>query len=274
MNEEPKTDENGIVVPASIPATQIEIKELPQRHVKPSKKESNIEQMLMLVIDKGLPIETLQKLLDMRKELRAEAAEEAYTEALAAFQAECPVIDKGKGVEFSGKKQYSYATFDMIIRAVQGLLGKHGLSYSFKLEEVPTGIKATCILKHKMGHSETSEFVADMKGTNMMSNAQIAASKSTFAKRYAFCNVTGIVTGEEDDDAPKTKEEAKAENKATADQYLEIDQLTAQAGLTKDHVTKRTREIYKVSFTEISAVQATGIITMLKKKIEDNQSVQ
>ena len=237
-------------------------------------QSSGIENMLKMALDKGLPIETLEKLLAMRKELKAEAASEAFTEALAEFQSECPVISKGKDVEFSGKKQYSYATFDMIIRQVQGLLGKHGFSYSFKLEEKETGIMATCILKHKAGHFETSDFTADVKGTNMMSGAQITSSKATYAKRNAFCNVTGIVTGDDDNDAPKTKEEAKAAVQATADQLATIDQLTQQAGITKDYVTKRTREIYGISFTQINQTQADGIITMLKKKIEDNSSVQ
>ena len=243
-----------------------------------SEGQSNIERMLMLAVEQKLPIETLEKLLAMRKELKAEAALEAFNDALANFQAECPIIEKTKHVKFDTKAgnrvDYHYAPIDSIIRQVQGLLGKHGLSYKFRLEEMPKGIKAVCILTHRAGHSETSDFTADMAGTTLMSDAQVSSSKATFAKRNAFCNVTGIVTGDEDVDALKGKDEDKNKNKATADQYFEIDALTQQAGLTKDHVTKRTREIYGVSYTEISAVQASGVIEMLKKKIEDNQSVQ
>lgn len=238
--------------------------------------QSNIERMLMLAVEQKLPIETLEKLLAMRKELKAEAALEAFNEALAAFQAECPVIDKDKHVLFntkSGEKvNYHYAPIDSIIRQVQGLLGKHGLSYKFKLEETPKGIKAICILTHKLGHCETSDFTADMAGTSLMSSAQVSSSKATFAKRNAFCNVTGIVTGDDDIDAQKDKTEDKLKNGATVEQYATIDQLIVKAGVTKADVVQKTRTHYAVSFTDITRVQADGLIEMLRVKIKSMEA--
>jgi hypothetical protein len=44
--------------------------------------------------------------------------------------------------------------------------------------------------------------------TQIMSDTQVTAAALTFAKRYAFCNVFGILTGDEDNEAilPKDKE--------------------------------------------------------------------
>lgn len=227
------------------------------------------ETLIAAGIEKGLSVEMMERLLAMRKELRTEIAMAAYDDALAAFQSECPIIEKTKPVIFNGKVQYNYAPFEGIIEKTHELLGKHGLSYSFKTEIVPDGLKATCILKHRGGYSQTGEFVAEMKGTNMMSGAQIMASKQTFAKRYAFCNVTGIVSGDEDNDGEKTLDEAKAVAAATQEQRDEIDRLTVACGMTKADVATRCREKYHVSITDITSTIALGIIDGLKLRVKE-----
>lgn len=229
--------------------------------------DARIEAMLSTALANNVPIETIERIMQLRKDLKAEAAKEAFDEALANFQAECPVIVKDKAVEFNGRRQYSYAPIESIIRQVKELLGKHGFSYAFKTEETPSGIKATCLLTHKQGYTASSDFTADMKGTNMMSNAQVTSSKATYAKRNAFCNVLGVTTGDEDTDASRTREETKAENLATKEQKEEIDRLSVQANLTKAYVVKRIREIYNVSYVDITYTQALGVIDMLNKKI-------
>lgn len=239
------------------------------RTVDTQQLEVSPEALIAAGIDKGLSIEMMERLFAMRKELRAEIAMAAYDDALAAFQAECPIIEKTKPVIFNGKVQYNYAPFEEIIDKTHELLGKHGLSYSFKTEIVQEGLRATCILKHRGGHSQTGEFVAEMKGTNMMSGAQIMASKQTFAKRYAFCNVTGIVSGDEDNDGVRTLDETKAEALATQEQRDEIDRLTVLCKMTKAEVAARCREKYQVSITDITSTIALGIIDGLKLRVKE-----
>lgn len=233
---------------------------------------STTDTLIAQALDKGLPVETLERLLAMRKELKAEAAKEAYDEDMAAFQAECPVIEKDKKVKFmtkaGGAVDYRYAPLDSIVRQLKGIIAKHGFSYSFKLEEDARGVKAICIVKHRLGHSDTSDFTADRGGTPLMSSAQVTSGAATYAKRNAFCNAFGIVTGDEDNDAPKSKEEAKNETRATQEQRDEIDNLAQQAGVTKSDVVQRCRADYGVSITEITQTQALGIIERLKLKIK------
>jgi hypothetical protein len=231
------------------------------------------ETLLSQAITQGMPLEAIEKLMDLRERYQATEAKHAYDMALANFQADCPVIEKDKDVEFSGRKQYSYAPLDSIIRQVKGILAKHGFSYSFRVETVETGVKATCKLRHVQGHEESSEFIADLKGTNMMSNAQVSASKATFAKRYAFCNVTGIVTGDEDNDAGQSVAETKINTAATPEQRKEIDDLSKKAGMTVAEVAKRCREVYGISITEITQTQAMGMIDGLKKRITPQQQL-
>jgi len=240
-------------------------------HVAPT-----AEILIAQALDKGLSVETIERLLAMRKELKAEAAKEAYDEAMANFQAECPVIEKDKKVNFITKAgdrvDYAYAPLDSIVRQVKELIAKNGFSYNFKTEESAEGVRTVCIVKHKLGHTDSSDFMVTGGGTSLMSAAQIKSSKATYAKRNAFCNAFGIITGDEDNDAPKTKEEAKAETQATAEQRAEIEKLTVEAGLTTSDVATRCRQDFGVSITEITGVQAQGLIDRLNIRIKKMKS--
>lgn len=233
------------------------------------------EMLIAQALEKGLSVETIERLLAMRKELKAEAAKEAYDEAMALFQAECPVIEKEKKVKFDtkagGSVDYFYAPMDAIVRQTKDIIAKHGFSYNFKTVEDVVGVTAICIVKHKMGHSDSSDFTVERGGTQLMSAAQKTSGAATYAKRQAFCNAFGITTGDEDNDAVKSKEEAKAEVLATQEQRNEIDRLAEQAGVTKAEVAARCRADYGCSITEINRTQAMGIIERLKLKIKNSK---
>ncbi len=57
------------------------------------------EMLIQQAIDQKVPIETMEKLMAMRRELREESARDSYHRDLAAFQAECPVVGKIKDVK-------------------------------------------------------------------------------------------------------------------------------------------------------------------------------
>lgn len=229
------------------------------------------EGLISQALQSGLPVETIERLMAMRRELKAEHAKEEFDRDMAKFQAECPVIKKAKKVKFDtssgGGMNYSYAPLDSIVSQVSKLIAKYNFSYSFKIEETAKGIKAICVIKHTAGHSDSSEFTADLTGTRAMSNAQVTSSKATYAKRNAFCNAFGITTGDDDIDAMKTKVEATAETAATEEQKEEINELTQQLKITAAEVAKRCQELYGVSITKITSVQAQGIIGGLKKRL-------
>src|SRR3954464_1487494 len=92
------------------------------------------ESLIAKAIDKNVSVETMEKLLAMRKELQAEWAKRRFDEAMAAFQAACPIIEKTKKVDFTSKRTiqrttYSYAPLEAIIKQVKEPLAKHGFSY-------------------------------------------------------------------------------------------------------------------------------------------------
>ncbi|MDE2020415.1 MAG: ERF family protein, partial [Patescibacteria group bacterium] len=161
------------------------------------------EMLISQAIEKGTDVGTMEKLLAMRRELKAEWSREQYFKAMADFQSECPVIPKSKegGRTNAGKVAYHYAPLDVIVFKTKDLIQKHGFSYAIKSETTDSGVKVTCIVNHVAGHQEQSEVEMPYgTKTNVMSETQKVAATLTFAKRYAFQNAFGILTGDEDNE--------------------------------------------------------------------------
>ena len=57
---------------------------------------TNAEDLLSQAVAKGAGIDTLERLMALRKEILAEQSEKAFNEAMSLFQEECPVIEKTK----------------------------------------------------------------------------------------------------------------------------------------------------------------------------------
>lgn len=171
-------------------------------------KETNLpasldaESIIMKAIESNTPVEQLERLLAMRDNIMREQARQAFFAALSSFQSKCPVIQKNKQVKNKdGSVRYAYATLDHIAEKVMPILDQCGLSYSIKTETRDGHVIATCEVRHLAGHIEKSEFAIPIDSDGFMNDAQKAGSALTYAKRYAFCNAFGIMTGDSDDDA-------------------------------------------------------------------------
>lgn len=191
-----------------VKTTAIAVKE--QSHVK---ETASVETFISQAIAQNLPVETMERLFALREKVKAEQGKEAFIAAMSQFQSECPVIVKDKNVYEKGSTtriRYKYAPIDSIVNQVRPFLGKNGLSYTVDLLNKDGLLTAICKVTHVLGHSETSSFEVPIDKDSYMSAPQQYAAASTFAKRYAFCNALGIMTGDEDTDASKetvTKEE-------------------------------------------------------------------
>ena len=204
---------------------------VPPKGVSPANPSAEL--LIQNAIDKGVPVETMERLLAMRTQIKAEQAQEAFVEAMADFQAECPIIPKTKTVREKAEKgggiRYSYAPLDVIVHMTKEILAKHGLTYTIKAGVTESAVSASCVVTHRLGHSEVSEFQVPIDPTAYMNTQQKFASALTFAKRYAFCNALGILTGDEDDDA-----------KAAGDKNINTEQATDPVKAFEDSIEKST----------------------------------
>lgn len=159
-------------------------------------------------------MDTIERVFALRTQLKHEAAKEAFYAALSAFQNECPIIKKTKIVPFKGGQgcMYKYAPLDTIVKKVAPLLTRHGLSYNIQtvidLMDGTPFMVATINIYHSAGHLETSEFRVPLNAQAIdathMNDAQRYGSAGMYAKRNAFVNGFGILSGDEDDDGAGT----------------------------------------------------------------------
>lgn len=189
------------------------------------------EQLIATAIREKVAAENLERMLAMRKQLRDEAAKGAFIDAMAGFQAECPIIKKNKKatIKKRGEPQtvlyeYSYAELDYMVMQVKPLIRKYGFSYRIQTEYLQSaewagGLqKSTCIVTHVLGHMEVSEFTAPIDKNALTNDMQKAAAAASFGKRQCFANAFGILTSDKDVDGAGTEGEKGAEQQQRQDQ--------------------------------------------------------
>lgn len=164
--------------------------------------DNSAERLIQQAIVNKVDVGTMERLLAMRTQIKGEVAREAFNKSMADFQSECPTIVKTKAVFTKDNRvAYRYAPIESIVSQVKAIIQKYGFSYSFHQELKEKGVKVSCVVVHEQGHSEEySMEVPFGSKTQIMSDSQVTAAASTFAKRYAFCNAFGILTGDEDTD--------------------------------------------------------------------------
>jgi hypothetical protein len=239
----------------------------------------NPQALLVQAIQKGLPLEAIERLLAMRKELKAEWAKEQYFTALSDFQAQCPNIIKDKDVfDRDGKFRYSYAPLDVIVTAVKDALQANGFSYTIITSQSEKDVTAECHAHHRDGHSEVSQFTIPMDPKAYMNESQKIASAMTYAKRYAFCNAFGIMTSDQDDDAQETGEPKKESRKETPSPQPTAGVEVQENGKLKENERSRKEdEANRQALSELNAARSAvqAIFSRMAKKITtaDNTEV-
>ena len=170
----------------------------PQREMTP-------QTLISQAITQGVNVETMEKLMNLQDRWESKQAKKAFDEAMAKFQSLCPTIKKDKAVnnkpEKGGGVRYKFAPLDSIVSQVKRILQECGFSYTIQAEMNGNLVTAICKVTHSMGHSQESSFQVPTDPEAYMNAQQKFGAALTFAKRYAFCNAFGIMTGDEDVDA-------------------------------------------------------------------------
>lgn len=173
-----------------------------------------------LARDPSFDADKLEKLLAMKERQDKEEARKAYFTALAQFQSLAPKImkvrdglkqrdtDDGK----PGRVISRYAPLDYMIDILQPSMMTCGLSHRFQ-NLVRDGSKVCrCYLMHTLGHEEYSEFPVIAVTGKATNAAQAEAVGLSYAMRYCYKAVLGIVEQNDDKDgvpdAPITMEHA------------------------------------------------------------------
>ena len=116
-------------------------------------------------------------------------------EALIAFQSECPTIPLSKSVKVTtnggGSYDFKYAELSHIIAITRPLLTKHKLAVSQTLETDGT---VKTLLIHSSG-----QYISSTLRIMGLTTPQGIGSAITYARRYSYSSILGIVAEDDDD---------------------------------------------------------------------------
>lgn len=160
-------------------------------------------EMLANAIDKGMAIETIDKLVALAERWDRNTARKAFDEAIAAAKAEIPPIIKNREVDFTsqkGRTHYRHEDMAEIARTVDPILGRHGLSYRYRVtSNVNEPISVTCILSHRLGHFEETTLHGGRDETGNKNSLQGIGSTITYLQRYTLKAALGLSVSHDDD---------------------------------------------------------------------------
>lgn len=158
--------------------------------------------MVSMAVEKGLDIEQLTALMDLKDRNDAKVAKQEFNFALSKFQSEIPTIVKTGYADFGeGKAKYTYAKLDEIAKAIKPFLSINGLSYRYEQSVGNGGIEVTCIVAHSGGHEIKATMFSTPDSSGGKNSIQQVASAVQYMRRYTLTGALGITTADFDDDA-------------------------------------------------------------------------
>jgi hypothetical protein len=197
--------------------------------------DSDVSGLVRLAIEQKVPVEVLERLVALQERVTERNARAAFFEAVAAFQEECPPITKSREARIETKSggayKYNYAPLEEITQTIRPYLKRHGLSYSWEVEDGGKALSVVCVLRHIEGHSERSGFPVPVDTSARMSDAQKNGAAQTYGKRQSLLNVLGITTADEDKDA--ARQEAAGADTITDAQAADLDALIDEVGANR-----------------------------------------
>lgn len=187
--------------------------------------------------------------------------------ALAAFQAEMPVVPKNKKAtvptKSGGSYSYTYADLADVTAAAMPLLSKHGLAFSACPRMTSHGYELAGVLLHTSG--EEREGSLPLHGNS----PQELGSSLTYARRYLLGCMTGIVTDDDTDAAPAQEAPRRTEAPMTAKTRGQMFALFTQKGIPEEKQLAGINAVTGKGYTsrgDLSEADAKAVIAALRKK--------
>lgn len=162
-------------------------------------------EMLDRAVSQGASVETLTQLMNLQERWEANQARKAFDEAMAEAKAKMPSIVKSKKVDFTtakGRTSYQYEDLASIMNLIGPVLSAQGLSVRYRTNADPNQpIAVTCIISHRMGHSEENTLVAGRDDSGNKNSIQAIGSTVTYLQRYTLKAALGLAAAADDDGA-------------------------------------------------------------------------
>lgn len=175
-----------------------EVAKIPQNEVQDVHRTDDalVSMIERIAMTPELPIERLEKMLDMKERLDAKSAEQEFNAAFARAADAFPSIPL-KGVGHNNKP---YALLKDIIACTRPALAANGLALTFSTNTSKDVVVVTAKLIHRSGHSQSTEIELPRDKTGSKNDVQAIGSSQTYGQRYAAQAILGLSLGDDMDD--------------------------------------------------------------------------
>lgn len=181
----------------------VEMEAAPQRSVVQASPATPAD-IVLYAMQKGADIAQIEKLMDLQMKWESNQARKEFVSDMAEFKKNPPEIIKDKLVGYKNKDGtetgYRHATIGNVTEAIVAGLARHGFSHRWDTSQTGGVIEVTCILTHKLGHSERTTLSGAKDDSGKKNQIQQMASTITYLQRYTLLSATGVATKDQDDD--------------------------------------------------------------------------
>lgn len=177
-----------------------------QRTAAPALAQSETGAVLSMIErmarDESVDLSRLERLMEMHERVAARQAKQVYAEALAAMQAEMPVIAERGAIRHGENKPViaRYALWEDVVQQITPVMRKHGFAITFRIGRQNERIQVTGVLTHRGGHSEETTMDLPVDTGPGRNAVQAIGSSTSYGKRYAAGALLNFVSGLERDD--------------------------------------------------------------------------
>ena len=137
-------------------------------------------------------------------------SDDLYT-ALAELQANPPTIRRKAEGQVGTSRKFKYADLDTIWQATADWRNRHGITWICRPNIISPLHEATTIraLSYELHHSGSGQSIVGDYPLPATGDGQALGAAITYARRYAFCAVTGLIA-EDDTDGQPPRERTRA----------------------------------------------------------------
>lgn len=242
-----------------------------EQHIIPATDAPMVAMIERIAMDPNIPLERLEKMLDMKERMEDRAREDqdrqakkAYFAAMSKCQAELPVVTKTRT---NTHTRSTYADLAAIEEQAMPIIHRYGFGVSFQPDGYNENgeLRILWEISHEEGHvrngvGEIPVDGAGAKGAVNKTGTQAFGSTATYGRRYLLCMLFNISTGDDNDGNRQRNDQPVFVNE---DQLARIRQLIEET----DTDTAKFCELGKIdSLPEMLAKDFESAVQLLEEK--------
>ena len=220
--------------------------------------------------DPSVDLDKMQRLLEMREKIDAQAREREFNERMAAAQQEMRPVSADANNPQTKSKYASYAALDRALRPIYTKAG-FALSFNTAPEAPPDHVRIVCDVTN-CGH--TRRYQIDMpadgkgaKGGDVMTKTHATGSAATYGMRYLLKMIFNVAVGEADDDGNKAGKTGPVE-RVTEQQVKELNALLQKTSTPAANVQIIFEHFNIDDLADLTPEQYRKTVKQLNKKLE------